>query len=137
LSQSKNDPAEAIIVAHETISSGIFDIEQQNTTLIVTPLVDLRELDFHRIEAGAKDVLERLNGKAIKDVVLDFHKTDYYGSTALGFFVKLWKRVRMLNGRMAFCNVSDHEKEILQITRLDHLWLICSSRSEALKAVRE
>ena len=38
---------------------------------------------------------------------------------------------------MAFCNVSNHEKEILQITRLDHLWPICSSRSEALAAVKE
>jgi hypothetical protein len=37
---------------------------------------------------------------------------------------------------MAFCNVSDHEKEILQITRLDKSWPICASRSEALEAVR-
>ena len=120
-----------------TNASMIFDIEQQDATLIVIPLVDLRELDFYRIEAGAKEIMERLNGKGIKDVVLDFHKTDYYGSTALGFFLKLWKRVRMLKGRMAFCNVSEHEKEILQITKLDHLWPICSSRSEALDAVRE
>jgi hypothetical protein len=34
-----------------------------------------------------------LNGTDIKNVVLDFHKTDYYGVTALGFFVKLWKKV--------------------------------------------
>lgn len=38
---------------------------------------------------------------------------------------------------MAICNVSAHEKEVLQITHLDHLWPICSSRSEALKAVKD
>jgi hypothetical protein len=38
---------------------------------------------------------------------------------------------------MAFCNVSDHEKEILQITNLDHSWPICSSRTEALEAVKD
>ena len=119
------------------LAEGIFKIEQQNDTIIVIPVVDLRELDYQRIEAEAKAILELLSGIGIKNVVLDFHKTDYYGSTALGFFLKLWKRVRRLNGRMAFCNISDHEKEILRITKLDHLWPICSSRAEALEVVKE
>ena len=67
---------------------------------------------------------------------LDFHKTDYYGSTALGFFVKLWKRVREYIERMAFCGVSDHEREILKVTNLEGLWPICPLREEALKAVQ-
>jgi anti-anti-sigma factor len=114
----------------------IFEIEQEGDTIIVIPSVDLRELAYQRIEAGARRILELLNGTRIRNVVLDFHKTDYYGSTALGFFVNLWKRVRSRHGRVAFCNVSDHEKEILQITNLDHSWPICSSMREALEAVR-
>jgi anti-anti-sigma factor len=117
-------------------AGGIFEIEHEEDTIIVVPAMDLRELEYQRIEEGAGIILHLLNGTGSKNVVLDFHKTDYYGSTALGFFVKLWKRVRRGNGRMAFCNVSDHEKEILQITDLDQLWPICSSRIEALKAVR-
>jgi anti-anti-sigma factor len=116
---------------------GVFEVEQEGDALIVVPAVDLRELDFQRIEAGAKTILELLNGGGVKNVVLDFHKTDYYGSTALGFFLKLWTRARKRNGRMAFCNVSAHEKEILQATRLDHVWPICASRREALEAVRD
>jgi anti-anti-sigma factor len=119
------------------IAGGIFEIEQEDDTIIVVPTVDLQELEYQRIEEGARKILELLNGIGIKNVVLDFHKTDYYGSTALGFFLKLWKRVSNQNGRMAFCNVSDHEKEILRLTKLDHLWLICSSRIEALEVVRE
>ena len=118
-------------------AGGIFEIEQEDNTIIVVPAMDLRELEYQRIEEGAGIILHLLNGTGGKNVVLDFHKTDYYGSTALGLFLKLWKRVRIRNGRMAFCNVSDHEKEILQITNLDHLWLICSSRSEALEAVKD
>jgi len=116
---------------------GTFDIEQEHDTIIVVPAVDLQELDYQRIEEGARIVLDLLNSTDIKNVVLDFHKTDYYGSTALSFFVKLWKKVRVRNGRMAFCNVSEHEKEILHITKLDHLWPICPSRIEAIKAVKE
>jgi anti-anti-sigma factor len=115
----------------------IFEIEQEGDTIIVVPAVDLQELDYQRFEAEAKKILDLLNGTSIKCVILDFHKTEYYESTALGFFVKLWMRVCRQNGRMAFCNISDHEKEILQITKLDHLWPICSSRIEALEVVRK
>jgi len=117
-------------------AGGIFELEQEDDTIIIVPAVDLRELDYQRIEEGGRRILDLLNGTGIRNVILDFQKTDYYGSTALGFFLKLWKRVREQNGRMAFCNVSDHEKEILRITKLDHLWPICASRSEALEATR-
>ncbi len=115
---------------------GAFEVEREGQTLIVTALTDLRELDYPEVEAGARDILDLIRDGTIKDVVLDFHKTDYYGSTALGFFVKLWKRVRERDGRMAFCGVSDHEREILKVTNLDGLWPICSSREEALQAVQ-
>jgi len=124
-------------VANATLklAGEVFEIDKVGETIIVVPVVDLRELDFQRIEAGAKAILELLNGAGIKNVVVDLGKTDYYGSSALGIFLRFWKAVKGRNGRMAFCNVSDHEKELLQITHLDHSWPICSSRSEALEAV--
>jgi anti-anti-sigma factor len=112
-----------------------FEIERKGQTLLVTALSDLRELDFSMIEAGGSDILNLLGNGTVKNVVLDFHKTDYYGSTALGFFVKLWKRVRDRQGRMVFCGVSEHEREILKATNLDGLWPIFLSWEEALKAV--
>ena len=117
-------------------ATGAFEFEREGQTLVVTARTDLRELDYPEVEAGARDILHLLGNGTIDNVVLDFHRTDYYGSTALGFFVKLWKRVRERGGRMAFCGVSDHEREILRITRLDGLWPICPSRQEALQAVR-
>jgi anti-anti-sigma factor len=119
-----------------TTATGAFEVEREGQTLIVTALADLRELDYQEIEAGARDILHLLGNSTIRHVVLDFSKTDYYGSTALGFFAKLWKRVRDCNGRMAFCGLSDHEREILKVTNLDGLWPICSSREEALTAVQ-
>lgn len=114
-------------------TGGIFEIEQEDDTVIVVPAMDLRELDYQRIEDEATTILEFLNSTNIKNVVIDFHKTDYFGST--GFFMKLWKRVSGKNGRMALCNISDSEKEILQLMKLYHFWPICSSRSEAVAVV--
>jgi anti-anti-sigma factor len=119
-----------------TSETGAFEVERDGPTLLVTPRRNLQELDYAEIETGARDILELLENGTIKNLVLDFHNTDYYGSTALAFFVKLWKRVRELGGRMAFCGVSNHEREILKMTQLDGLWPVCSSREEALKAVQ-
>jgi anti-anti-sigma factor len=114
----------------------IFQIERQDDTIIVIPVRDLNEFEFERIEAAAGPVMRFLEDDHVKNVVVDFHRVDYFGSTALGFFFKIWKRVRTKNGQMALCNVSEHQKEILKVTMLDTLWRICASRDDALQAVR-
>ena len=117
--------------------NGTFQIEREHETAILTPLINLGELEFERIERHSKTILERLASADVRYVVVDCENTAYYGSTALGFFVKLWKRVRHLGGQMVFCNVSPHEREILRLTRMDTLWSICSSRDEALDLVHQ
>jgi anti-anti-sigma factor len=115
-------------------AAGILEIERHGDTVIVTPLTDLDEMGFQQIESASKEVRDLLVGPSVKNVLLDLHKTDYFGSTALGFFVTLWTRVRNRNGQMAFCCISAHEREILQITRLDQVWSIYTARGEALAA---
>jgi anti-anti-sigma factor len=113
-----------------------FAIEQEADTLVLTPATDLGELTFQSVETEAAEILDLLVKSCLKNVVIDFHRTDYFGTSVLGYCLKLWKRVRSQGGHMAFCNVSDHEREILRCTRLDSLWAICGSRDEALEAVR-
>jgi len=115
--------------------TNLFDVERDGQILVITPTADLRESAYQDIEAAARDIFDLLARGEIKGLVLDFHRTDFYGSTALGIFVRLWKRISRCGGRMAFCNVSQHEKEILSGTRLDTLWPICPTRADALKVV--
>lgn len=114
----------------------MFDIERQGDVLIVIPQRDLREFEFGQIEDEGAEILQLLHTDA-RNVIIDFHRTDYYGSTALSFFVKLWKRVRSNGGRMAFCHVSAHEREILELTKLDTLWSLCPTRSDAIRTVTQ
>jgi anti-anti-sigma factor len=115
----------------------LLHVERLGDTLVVTPQQDLCELDYGEIEEESREALQVLRDETVKHVVIDLGKTDYYGSTALGFFLKLWKRVRTRDGRLAFCNVSPHERDILRLTRLDNVWTICATRDEALAAVHE
>jgi anti-anti-sigma factor len=119
------------------VTPPLFAFEREGDTLVVTPAADLRELEYARLESGAREILELLERSHARNVVLDFWRTDYYGSTALAFFVKLWLRVRKRGGHMAFCNVSEHEKNILRVANLDQLWPVCATQQQALAAVRK
>ena len=114
----------------------VFDFEQHGDTLFLIPNVDLRELEFDTLEAGSAQVFEQLESDAVRNVVIDFHKTDYYGSTALAFFVKFWKRIKSRGGKMVFCEVSTHEQEILELTNLTSLWPVCKSRQDAIDVIQ-
>lgn len=118
-------------------TNGFFEIAQQGDTIILTPQTDMGELNADQIISGMKRVLALLNNSSIKNIVLDFHKSGYYGSTALGFFVRLWRTVSQRKGHMAFCHLSEIEKDILKVMKLDSLWDICISREDALQTVRE
>lgn len=114
----------------------MFDVECEGETAVVTPMGNLRELDFQEIEAGAREVLAFLERTRARDVVVDLHRMDYSGSTALGFFVELSAGVKSRGGRVAFCNVSGHEREIFRLAHLDGLLPIQPSRELALRVVR-
>jgi anti-anti-sigma factor len=115
---------------------GLFEVEREGDVVVVTPRADLHEFEYQDIDAAAQGVLDLLGTAEVKGIVLDFQRTDSYGSAALGFFLRLWERVSGQGGRMAFCNVPEHGREVLAVTRLDGIWPICRSREEALKAVR-
>ena len=115
----------------------LFEIEWAGKTIVLIPKADLSEFAFQQLDTEAREILEMLDQAANTTVVIDCTNTDFFGSTALGFFMKLWLRVQRGNGHMAFCNVSDHAKEILRVTKTDSLWSVCRSRIEALQIVRE
>ena len=73
---------------------------------------------------------------ATQSVFLDGLKTDYFGSTALGFFIRLHKMIKDHGGRMVLCNMSAHETEILEVTKLSDYWTIQPTREAALKSIK-
>jgi anti-anti-sigma factor len=116
-------------------SANLFEVECRGSVVVVTPMTSLGEFTFEQLAAEATNLLESLDEQMAKNIVVDFGKTDYVGSSALGFLLKLWKSVRQREGRMALCNVSAHEHEILRLTKLDTLWPVYPSRDAALETL--
>ena len=115
----------------------LFEILHDGDILLVIPLTDLRETAFEQLYQETAGILAELNSSSMRHLVIDFHRTREFGSTAIGYFVTLWKRIREHDGRMAFCNLTAFERDILRVTKLDQLWSICDGREDAYKVVRE
>jgi len=113
---------------------GFFEVERVGDVLVLTPLRDLRELDYPEIEVEGKELLWLESDAWVRGVVVDFGRTDYFGSTAIGLLLRLGRRMRNREGRLALCNVSDHEKEILAAAGLAGFWTAYPSREGAVKA---
>lgn len=113
-------------------------VECRDNTTILTPAGDLGEFAVNEIDNGSNRVIRRIQeNQNCQNVVIDFRNTDYFGSSALGLFLRLWKRVQERDGQMALCNLSEHEVDVLKITRLTEFWHICDSLDDAIAAVNE
>lgn len=117
-------------------TQNVFKLQQVGNVLVLAAHGDLGSLEDQEIGVELKAALEVLQKNAIKNVVIDFADSKFFGSTMLGAMIKLWKRVSAAQGKMALCNLSNHEHEVLKVTKLDAVWPQLASRQAAIDAVR-
>jgi len=104
--------------------------------VLVTFTTDLSEMDYLRLEHAFQSVFDLLDDGRVANVLLDFRNTNYFGSSAVGLFMRFFKRTQDNDGQLALCNLSDMEIEILKTTCLDRIWPIFDSFEEALQFLR-
>ncbi|MFO0870624.1 MAG: STAS domain-containing protein [Pirellulales bacterium] len=112
--------------------SHIFDVTVDGRTVIVTPKTCLTEFDFAQIELEGKRVAQWIEQQDLSHVLLDLANSDYFGSSAVGFFMKLWKWARTRRGKMAVANSSKHALELIHLIQADKLWYLAESRAAGL-----
>ena len=77
-------------------------------------------------------VLKELEDDARKFLV-DFSDTAYIDSSGLGVLVSLSKKIREKGGELRLSNLNEDVRTLFELTKLDTLFRIAESRSEALK----
>jgi len=115
--------------------NGTFDIEQIDDTIILTALTDLGEFELENVKKRFEETLDHLSMRHVDNIIIDLDHADFYGSTALAFFVRLWKLAKSNGGEFALCNVSKHGWEALRVTHLNRLWAVFLSKEDALQTV--
>jgi len=73
-------------------------------------------------------------------IILDFGHVDFMDSTALGVVIKSFKWLRQAdngNGELGLCSVNDKIMSLLQLTRMDRVFLVFPDSQEAIKTITE
>ncbi len=113
--------------------ASFFSLEPEGNILFLTPTRNLGDLDLMSVSESCQAIVERFTETGCRHVVLDLGSIDYFGSTALGLFVRLWSKVSQRGGKMVVCDASDNEKTILRHTRLDTIWPVVTTRDDAVQ----
>jgi anti-anti-sigma factor len=113
-----------------------FTCEQIDDVLVITPLTDIGGVDQDAVQANVAQLIATLTAVEIQHAVFDFQSVTYFGSEMLETMLTVWREVRGRGGRLAVCNLSDAERELLATVRFDSLWPIAATRNEAMSAVR-
>jgi anti-anti-sigma factor len=88
------------------------------------------------VDASAESALQRGYNEAVADdgpVVLNFAGTDYINSTGIALIVGLLAQARARGIEMTACGLSDHYREIFEITRLADFMRIADNEDGAVK----
>jgi anti-sigma B factor antagonist len=104
--------------------------------LVVAPQGDCSSLEAAVLEAELREILAEIKAKSVKALIVDLEQAPYFGSTMLGALIKLWRTMSIVEGRLALCNLSPAEQDVLVATRLSSVWNVYPSRSAALAALR-
>ena len=91
------------------------------------------------ITAQSEDVLMDAYGRAssdgVKAIVLNFSALDYMNSGGIGLVVTLLVRAQRQHQMVLAHGLSDHYRQIFELTRLDEAVAIHDSEADALAAV--
>jgi anti-sigma B factor antagonist len=91
------------------------------------------------ITAQSEDVLMdaygRASGDGVRAIVLNFSALDYMNSGGIGLLVTLLVRAQRQHQQVLAHGLSDHYRQIFELTRLDEAVAIHDSEAEALAAV--
>jgi len=85
-------------------------------------------------EAALSDAYERAATDGTRAVVLDFGGLQYMNSSGIGLLVTLLVRANRNRQRMLAFGLSDHSRQIFELTRLDEAIAIHETEDAALAA---
>jgi anti-sigma B factor antagonist len=97
----------------------VLDVEGQ---LIVGNRQELKQKVLEELENGERKFL------------IDFERTGYIDSSGLGVLVSLSKKIREQGGELRLANLNEDLRTLFELTKLDTLFQISSSRDEALSS---
>jgi anti-sigma B factor antagonist len=112
------------------MSATVIELDQEGPASILRISGDVTSASEG--DLGAAYGLAVANGASV--VVLDFSKLEYMNSGGIGLLVTLLVRAQRAGGRLVATGLSDHYRQIFELTRLDEAIEIHADEAAAVAA---
>jgi anti-sigma B factor antagonist len=99
-----------------------------------TRVIDIKGDITAQSEDVLMDAYGRSSGAGVRAIVLNFSGLDYMNSGGIGLLVTLLVRAQRQHQRVLAYGLSDHYRQIFELTRLDEAVGIHDSEDDALAA---
>jgi len=98
-----------------------------------TAIVAIRgEIDLHNSPELRNHMLKHLGDVSIKRLILNLTEVPYMDSSAIAVFVEALQKLRKIGGRIFLTNLQPRVKGLLEIARLDTIFVVCPDEASAL-----
>ncbi len=85
-------------------------------------------------ETALTDAWDRAAGGDARAIILNFEGLEYMNSSGIGLLVTLLVRANRMHQQMMACGLSEHYRQILELTRLDEAISIHETEAAAISA---
>lgn len=86
-------------------------------------------------ENALMDAYTEASSSGAKAIILNFSRLDYMNSSGIGLLVTLLIRVKRQGQRLLASGLSEHYRQIFELTRLNEAILVFPTEQEALAAL--
>jgi anti-sigma B factor antagonist len=87
-------------------------------------------------ETELMDAYREAGGEANRGIVLDFTGLDYMNSSGIGLLVTFLVRAKRAHQQLSAYGLSDHYRQIFDLTRLDEVISVHDDEDQAVAAAR-
>jgi anti-anti-sigma factor len=92
------------------------------------------KLDATTAKPFEEKIIEVINSRAQR-LVLDLSQLEYISSSGLRVFLLAAKRLQRTDGKMVFCGLQDHVRQVFDLAGFSSILSIYGSRDEAIKSL--
>lgn len=93
------------------------------------------ELDLYNAYK-VKTLYAKMVEKGIHSIILDLENLDYLDSSGLGSIIYIFSDLKKHDGKMSICHLNGSPKNLIQMTRLDKLFLIADTIEESIEQIK-
>jgi anti-sigma B factor antagonist len=113
--------------------AGALDLDVRKASDAASVL-DVRGDITSESEVALMDAYQKASGDSTKSIVLNFSGLEYMNSGGIGLLVTMLVRANRQKQKLLAFGLTDHYKQIFELTRLDEAIAIFDSEQDALSA---